>query len=60
MLLLAESYTALGSEFLDNAIDLYQQLVKARSSKQDQILDLYKKMAPLYVLQNNYTEAINC
>jgi hypothetical protein len=60
MLLLAESYTALGGEFLDNAIDFYQQLVKARSNKQDQILDLYKKMAPLYVLQNNYIEAINC
>jgi hypothetical protein len=48
MVLLAEAYTLAGDKMIDNAIEIYEQLVKCRVDKPALQVELFRKMAPLY------------
>lgn len=45
MILLAEAYTLVSSE---DALQIYEKLLEARSDRPASKIDLYRKMAPLY------------
>ena len=61
MLLLAEAYTV--NEEANEAISLYQQILDEQDSGDlhgDAIKDIYRRLAPLYSLVENYMEACTC
>ena len=61
MLLLAEAYTV--NNQAKEAVELYQQILDAQGFggiQDEQVKDIYRKLAPLYTQLTNYVEAAEC
>ena len=61
MSLLAEAYTVgEDDEMLNEALKIYNQLAELKASKPTQQAEIYKKMAPLYAQQSDFSSAVSC
>lgn len=52
--LLAEAYTMGEDEMVEEAIDIYNQLIQLKSGKPNELAELYIKISQLYTLIGEY------